>query len=50
MVELVANLKTGDGRRIKANNWMSAATKKAALDKLAQDGRDGRLSRQVARL
>ncbi|MFL6829637.1 MAG: M13 family metallopeptidase [Sphingomicrobium sp.] len=36
MVELVANLKAAMADRIKANSWMSAATKTAAVDKLAK--------------
>ncbi len=36
MVELVANLKTAMAARIEGNSWMSAATKKAAVDKLAK--------------
>ena len=36
MVELVANLKTAMAARIQGNNWMSDATKKAAVDKLAR--------------
>jgi putative endopeptidase len=36
MVELVANLKTAMAARIQGNNWMSDATKKAAVDKLAK--------------
>src|SRR3954447_23729301 len=36
MVELVANLKTAMAARIESNSWMSAATKKAAVDKLAK--------------
>ena len=36
MVELIANLKTAMAARIETNNWMSAATKKAAVDKLAK--------------
>ena len=50
MIELIANLKAAMADRIKHNSWMSEATKTAALEKLAQDGRDGRLSRQVPRL
>ena len=50
MTELVANLKTAMAARIQNSDWMSAETKKAALEKLVEDGRDGRLSRQVARL
>ncbi len=34
MEKLVANLKLAMGDRIKANSWMSEATKQAALDKL----------------
>jgi putative endopeptidase len=36
MVELVANLKTAMAARIEGNSWMSAATKTAAVDKLAK--------------
>ncbi|MGN6058176.1 MAG: M13 family metallopeptidase [Sphingomicrobium sp.] len=36
MVELVANLKTAMAARIEGNGWMSEATKKAALVKLAK--------------
>jgi putative endopeptidase len=36
MVELVANLKTAMAARIQGNSWMSDATKKAAVDKLAK--------------
>ena len=50
MVELVANLKAAMAARIEGNSWMSAPTKAAALEKLREDGRDGRLSRQVPRL
>jgi len=36
MTELVANLKTAMGSRIQRNDWMSAETKKAALEKLSR--------------
>jgi len=36
MVDLVANLKSAMGARIEGNSWMSEATKKAALVKLAK--------------
>ena len=36
MVELVANLKTAMADRIEHNSWMSEATKKAAVEKLAK--------------
>jgi putative endopeptidase len=36
MVELVANLKAAMAARIEGNSWMSAATKKAAVEKLAK--------------
>ncbi len=36
MTELVANLKTAMGSRIQSNDWMSADTKKAALEKLSR--------------
>jgi putative endopeptidase len=36
MVELVGNLKTAMADRIQANSWMSAPTKKAAIDKLSR--------------
>jgi putative endopeptidase len=36
MVELVGNLKTAMADRIEHNGWMSAPTKKAALDKLSR--------------
>jgi putative endopeptidase len=36
MVELVGNLKAAMGDRIKANSWMSAATKTAAVEKLSK--------------
>jgi putative endopeptidase len=36
MVELVGNLKTAMAARIEHNTWMAAATKTAALDKLAK--------------
>ncbi|MEO6226150.1 MAG: M13 family metallopeptidase [Sphingomicrobium sp.] len=36
MVELVANLKTAMGERIRSNSWMSAGTKEAALEKLSR--------------
>jgi putative endopeptidase len=36
MVELVGNLKTAMAARIQGNNWMSDATKKAAIDKLSR--------------
>ena len=36
MTELVANLKTAMGARIQRNDWMSADTKKAALEKLSR--------------
>ncbi len=36
MVALVANLKLAMGDRIRANDWMSAGTKSAALDKLSR--------------
>jgi len=36
MVELVANLKSAMAERIQGNSWMSDATKKAAVDKLAK--------------
>ena len=36
MVELVGNLKTAMGNRIRANSWMSDATKTAALQKLSR--------------
>jgi len=36
MTELVANLKTAMGSRIQKNDWMSADTKKAALEKLSR--------------
>ena len=36
MTELVANLKTAMASRIEHSDWMSADTKKAALEKLAK--------------
>jgi putative endopeptidase len=36
MVELVANLKTAMASRIEGNSWMSAPTKKAAIEKLSR--------------
>ena len=36
MVELVGNLKTAMASRIEGNSWMSAPTKKAAIDKLSR--------------
>jgi putative endopeptidase len=36
MVELVGNLKTAMASRIEGNSWMSAPTKKAAVDKLSR--------------
>jgi putative endopeptidase len=36
MVELVANLKTAMADRIQGNSWMSAPTKKSALEKLSR--------------
>jgi putative endopeptidase len=36
MTELVANLKTAMGARIERSEWMSAGTKKAALEKLSK--------------
>jgi putative endopeptidase len=36
MVELIGNLKVAMADRIKANNWMSGATKAAALEKLSK--------------
>ena len=36
MVELVGNLKAAMAERIKANSWMSAATKTAAVEKLGK--------------
>jgi putative endopeptidase len=36
MVELVANLKTAMAARIEGNSWMSAPTKKAAIEKLSR--------------
>ena len=36
MVELIGNLKAAMADRIKANSWMSEATKAAALDKLSK--------------
>jgi len=36
MVELIGNLKTAMAARIEGNSWMSAATKAAAVDKLAK--------------
>jgi putative endopeptidase len=36
MVELVGNLKTAMAARIEGNNWMSPATKKAAIEKLSR--------------
>jgi putative endopeptidase len=38
MLELIGNLKVAMAERINANNWMSASTKAAALDKLAKMG------------
>ena len=36
MVELVGNLKTAMASRIEGNSWMSAPTKRAAIDKLSR--------------
>ena len=50
MEDLVANLKMAAALRIKANSWMSQATKAGGAGQARQDGRQDRLSGQVARL
>ena len=50
MTELVANLKTAMAARIEHSDWMSAETEEGGAREAREDGRDGRLSRQVARL
>ncbi|WP_260583411.1 M13 family metallopeptidase N-terminal domain-containing protein [Sphingopyxis sp. PET50] len=50
MEALVANLKLAMGDRIRANGWMAPSHQAGGAREARQDGRHGRLSRQMARL